>query len=71
MATSIPVPFVDQNFNLGNPSGAVMTFVMIVVGFAVFALGQDLGGSLANSLSQMLGVGSGAQEQQQNSVEIL
>ncbi|WP_436909948.1 hypothetical protein [Halosimplex marinum] len=68
---SIPVPFTDLSMDTSDPQGFVMTFVMLVLGFGAFVLARDLGGSVATIVSQTLGVGSGAQNQQQNSPNIL
>ena len=70
MAT-IPLPFVDgESMSTDNPTGALMTFVVLVVGFAALFYARDLGFSLKNSVAQITGVGASGNNDQ-NTVELI
>lgn len=65
---NVPVPFVNRTLSTDDPFGAVLTVILLVIGFAVFFLAADLGESVKRTGSQTLGVGS---ESGQNRPNIL
>lgn len=60
MATKVPVPFTGQKIDFGDPTSALMTIGLLVAGFAAFFAAEDLGGSVWQSVSSMIGMGGNA-----------
>lgn len=50
----IPVPFVDEDVDTDDPTGAMMTVVLLVAGFAVVAFAQMFGDTIASSVSSTI-----------------
>lgn len=68
---SFPVPFTDMEIDTADGSGAVVTFGLMVVGFMFLYFAQDLGLNLKRTASQALGIGSDAQNNEQNAPNII
>lgn len=51
----VPIPFVDENIDAGNPMKALMTIATIVVGFGIFAMAQGIGSNLGARVNSALG----------------
>jgi len=68
---SIPIPFVNRSLSTDSPTSAVITFVMVVFGFAALYLAQDLGQSTKRTVSQTLGVGSDASQDRENALFVI
>lgn len=56
----IDVPFVDSEVNTSNPTGSLMTVVMLIVGFGLFymasSIGQYVAGQANSAVGNILGV---------------
>jgi hypothetical protein len=52
----VPIPFVDQSLDASDPTDAVMTAAMIVVGFALLFVHRDLGAALADRIESVAGI---------------
>lgn len=66
MATEVRIPFVEESIDLSNPTDAIMAIVLLVAGWAIFFMSQDLGMNLKSSINSVLGLGSEGQSQQRD-----
>ena len=53
--TEVPIPFVDSEVDTDNPQSALMTVVLLIAGFGLFAMASDIGGYVATRINQGLG----------------
>jgi hypothetical protein len=54
MAT-VPIPFVDQDVDTDDDATSIgMTVGLVIIGFALFAWFQDVGGYVANQMNSYL-----------------
>ncbi|QGX95001.1 hypothetical protein EI982_09460 [Haloplanus rallus] len=51
----IPVPLTDQEVDTSDPTSAGMMIGLLIVGFAIFAMAQGIGGYLASRANSALG----------------
>jgi hypothetical protein len=51
----IPVPLTDQEVNTNDPMDAGVMIGLLIVGFAIFAMAQGIGGYLASRANSVLG----------------
>lgn len=51
----IPIPFTDQNVDPDDRTGAVMTIVLVIVGFGIFAMASSIGDYLGSKANQVIG----------------
>lgn len=49
------IPFTDQEVSTSNPSGSVMTILMLIAGFAVFSMASDIGDNLGDRINSAIG----------------
>lgn len=73
MADDIPIPFVDSEVDTSEPSSALKTVVMLVVGFGVFAMASDIGGMVAQRVNSAIFAAVGMEDQSggSNGVDII
>jgi len=67
---NIPLPFVDMDLSTDDPTGMVISFVMVVLGFAALFWARDLGFSVKSTVAQTTGVGASGSDQQET-VELI
>jgi len=68
----IPLPFFGINLSTdGGAANILMTFVMVVLGFAALFLAEDLGRSVKGTVSQTLGVGSESGQDTENALFVI
>jgi len=56
----VPVPFTEEEVDTSDGKGAVVTVALLIAGFGVFSMAQNLGGTLAttatNKIAQVTGI---------------
>lgn len=73
--TKVPVPFTDQDIDTDEGTSALMTVVLLIAGFSIFAMASSIGDYLAQRANQgiaaLTGVNPATGDSGENGVDII
>lgn len=66
----VPVPFTGEEVDTSDGTGAVITVVLLILGFGVFSMAQGIGGALASTANDKIAQYTGINPTSGNSAQV-